>query len=208
VLPDTVHRGIGRWPLASGVLLSLTRGSRAHRTLYTGCRGSPVHASGACWDVRAILRGCLTGHRTHRSESGAQRPVLVRFAGLSAHEFGEHRTCPVLRVWWGRVFAELSTHVTGEYRTRPMLTWSRPVVYKWPLEFDARDSKVDTWPTLEHRTRGVERSVVPFCASGAPDFCPVTEPTALSLWGAYKYEVAGFERFGLAHFDYLRHKMS
>ena len=74
----------------------------------------------------------LTRHRIHRSESGAQLLVLVRFADLSAHESGEHpgehRTRPVLRVQWGCVFAELSVHVTGEYQTHPVLTWSRPVV--------------------------------------------------------------------------------
>jgi len=109
--PDVVRGGTERWPLASGVLLSLTRGSREHRTLYTGRRGSAIHAFGTCWDLRAILRGCLTGHRTHRSESGAQRPVLVRFANLSAHESGEHQT----------VFVDLSAHESGEHRTRPVL---------------------------------------------------------------------------------------
>jgi len=111
--PDAVCRGTGRWPLESGVLLSLIRGSRAHRTPCTGRRGSAVHASGACWDLRASLRVSLT---RHRSESGAQRPVLVCFADLSAHESGEV------------VCLQTSLHVTGEYRTRPVLTWSRPVV--------------------------------------------------------------------------------
>ena len=60
------------------------------------------------------------------------------------------------------MFADLSTHVTGEYLTRPVLTWSRSVVHGLPLEFDARDSKVDTWLTLEHQTQGVERPVAPY----------------------------------------------
>jgi len=92
VSPDTVHRGTGHWPLGSGVLSSLARANRAHRTLCTERRGSTVCASGACWDLRASLRGFLIRHQMHRSESGAQRPVLVRFADLSAHESGEHRT--------------------------------------------------------------------------------------------------------------------
>jgi len=35
--------------------------------------------------------GCSRVHRTHRRESGAQRPVWGRFANLSGYEFGEHR---------------------------------------------------------------------------------------------------------------------
>jgi len=60
---DILRGGTGRWPLASGVLSGLTRGSRVHRT--------------------------------HRSESGAQRPVYGCFATLSAHESGEYRTLRV-----------------------------------------------------------------------------------------------------------------
>jgi len=64
--PDALRGGTGHWPLASGVLSGLTRGSRVHRT--------------------------------HRSESGAQRPVYGRFATLSAHGSGEHWTLSVLSV--------------------------------------------------------------------------------------------------------------
>jgi len=64
--PDALRGGTGRWPLASGVLSGLTRGSR-------------------------VLR-------TQQSEFGAQRPVCWRFATLSAHGSGEHRTLPVLSV--------------------------------------------------------------------------------------------------------------
>ena len=49
-----------------------------------------------------------------------------------------------------------------------------------------RDSKVDTWLTPEHRTQGIERPVVPVCASGALDFSPMKEPTTLFVEGAYK----------------------
>jgi len=64
--PDALRGGTGRWPLASGVLSGLTRGSRVHRT--------------------------------HQSESDAQRPVCERFATLFAHGSGEHRTLLVLSV--------------------------------------------------------------------------------------------------------------
>jgi len=46
--PDAVRGGTERWPLASGVLSESGLSSRAHRTLYTGRRGSAVWASGGC----------------------------------------------------------------------------------------------------------------------------------------------------------------
>ena len=49
----------------------------------------------------SVLSGLTTGsrvHRTHRCESGAQRPVCGRFATLFAHGSGEHRTLPMLSV--------------------------------------------------------------------------------------------------------------
>jgi len=65
--PNALRGGTECWPLASGVLLGLTKGSKVHRT--------------------------------HWSESGAQRPVCRHFVTLSTHGSGEHRTLPVLSVW-------------------------------------------------------------------------------------------------------------
>jgi len=79
-------------PDASGALSKSGLSSRVHWTLCTGRRGSTVCASGVCWGQQANLWSFLTTHRTHRSESGAQRPVLMRFADLSAYRFGEYQT--------------------------------------------------------------------------------------------------------------------
>jgi len=52
-----------------------------------------------------LASGVLSGltrrsrvHRTHRSESGAQRPLCGCFVTLCTHGFGEHRTLPVLSI--------------------------------------------------------------------------------------------------------------
>ena len=79
--PDAVHRGTERWPEHPVSCQCLTR-------LGLSTRRSALDAGYslfACpvWPV--FSRGFLTRHQTHRSESGAQRPVLVWFADLSAH---------------------------------------------------------------------------------------------------------------------------
>jgi len=188
---DVVIRGTGRVWCTVGVWPERAEctGRSALDTGYLLC-ACPVLARVSVLYYKVFWQG--TG-RTGVS------PVWECFADLSAHDSGGHWMHLMLRVRWGRVFAELSTHVTGEYQTRPVLTGSRPVVRRWPLEIDTWDSKVDTWLTLEHRTQRVERSAAPYWASGALEFCPVTEPMALSLWGAYKYEVADFGRLSLAY---------
>jgi len=70
--PHAVRGGTRRWPLASGVLSSLARASRVHRTHRIGHRGTVVRASSVCWGLRASLWGLLTMHRTHRRESGVR----------------------------------------------------------------------------------------------------------------------------------------
>jgi len=90
-----------------------------------------VHPVVCVW-CEGVLQPSLRTSLVSTGPSGAPSPVRSEFYKLSAHESGEYQTCPVL-------------------------TWSRSVVRRRPLEFDARYL---TWPTLEHRTQGVERPVL------------------------------------------------
>jgi len=146
--PDAVHGGTGRWPerpvcCQCLALLGLSTGCTAPdagcslfmRPVWPDFGKGCVTESTGC---SLCIRWCASGVRGFRNplcawvrwapeESGAPSPVRPEFYKLCAHE-------------------------SGEYQTRLMLTWSRPVLHRWPLEFDMRDSKEVTWPTLEHRT--------------------------------------------------------
>ena len=62
------------------------------QTALTGRRHSVPAASG---EERPVLTWRALKHRTLKPASGAHRPVRCRFAYLSAHESGGHRTRPV-----------------------------------------------------------------------------------------------------------------
>ena len=110
--PNIVRKGTRRWPERPVCCQFLAR-----LGLSTGRTAPDVGYSlftRPVWPV--FSRDFLTRHQTHRSEFGAQRPVLVSSADLSAHESGGAPS-PVRYE-----FYKLSTYETGEYRTRPMLT--------------------------------------------------------------------------------------
>ena len=96
-----------------------SRGRNTHRALASGAPDAESERP-----VQTVPGPARVRHRTLAWASGGARPVCGRFATLSAHGSGGHRTLPVLSVRWPCEFAELSAYESGVHRTRPVLTCS------------------------------------------------------------------------------------
>ena len=129
--PDALHGGTGRWPLASSVLLGLSRVHQTHRS-----------ESG----VRAVWRPSLRMSPVSTGRSGCVRWLA---SGDPASLPSSLRTGPVCT---GRIRCDAVK--------RPVVLCRRACAIAVGGNGRVQTAS-DTWLTPEHRTLGVERPVAP-----------------------------------------------